>query len=104
MLRTSAPLIGALGVGIMPSHLISLEGPVEVIDGELTIRIPLDAGGADLLSMTKGIGQVSEDCLVIVIQPWLAEKLRIGEGSMVVVDNRNNKFNIMRSAENDILE
>jgi len=33
-----------------------------------------------------------------VIQPWLAEKLRIVAGSLVVVDNVNGKFTITRSA------
>jgi len=31
----------------------------------------------------------------------LAEKLRIGEGSLVFVDNQNGKLNITRSAAND---
>jgi len=37
----------------------------------------------------------------VVIQPWLAEKLRIGAGSLVFVDNCDGKFNITRSAKND---
>lgn len=80
---------------------ISIEGPVELIEGELTIRIPLSEGGQDLAPFARGIGQIEGDCLKVVIQPRLAEKLRIGEGSLVIVDNQNGKFTITRSAKND---
>ena len=80
---------------------ISLEGPVELIDGKLTIRIPLAAGGAQLAPLARGIGETDGEYLSVVIQPWLAEKLRIGEGSLVFVDNKNGKFTITRSAAND---
>jgi hypothetical protein len=72
----------------------SLEGPVEEIDGELVLLIPLAAGGAALAQCARGIGRVKEDYLVVVIQGWLAKKLGIFKGSVVVVDNRNGKFNI----------
>jgi hypothetical protein len=80
---------------------ISLEGPVELIDGKLTIRIPLAAGGAQLAPLARGIGETDGEYLNVVIQPWLAEKLRVGEGSLVFVDNKNGKFTITRSAAND---
>src|SRR5262249_18464980 len=47
---------------------------------------------------THGIGQIEGDDLCIVIKPWLAEHLRIGEGSLVIVDNTTGKFRITRSA------
>lgn len=80
---------------------ISIEGPVELIGGELMIRIPLSAGGHQLAPLTRGIGHIEEDCLCVIIQPSLAENLRIGEGSLVVVDNKNGKFTITHSASND---
>ena len=80
---------------------VSLEGPVEIVDGELAILIPLDAGGAVLAPLATGIGEIDGDFLKVVIQPWLAEKLRIGAGSLVIVDNVNGKFTITRSAKND---
>jgi hypothetical protein len=49
----------------------------------------------------QGIGHVLGDNLVVEIQPWLAGKLRVSDGSYVVVDNRNGKFTITRSARND---
>ena len=82
---------------------ISLEGPVELVDGKLMIRIPLAAGGDKLAPFARGIGQTDGKYLNIVIQPWLAEKLRIGAESLVLVDNNNGKFNITRSVANDEL-
>ena len=83
------------------TEIISLEGPVEMWNGELTLRIPLEAGGAALLDCAKGIGQSDGEYLNVVIQPWLAEKLRISNGGIVRVDNRGGKFNITRSEAND---
>jgi hypothetical protein len=81
---------------------ISLEGPVELVEGELAIRIPLAAVGDILAPLARGIGDIEGDYLKVVIQPWLAEKLRIGAGSFVLVDNANGKFTITRSAKNDL--
>ncbi len=75
----------------------SLEGPVENIDGNLMLRIPLEAGGRELVECSQGISEVDGNFLNIVIQGWLAEKLGISEGSRVIVDNENGKFNIRRS-------
>jgi hypothetical protein len=83
------------------SDVISIEGPVEMIDGNLTLLIPLSAGGDVLAPLAKGIGMVDGDELKVVIKPWLAERLNINDGSLVVVDNRNGKFTITRSAKND---
>jgi hypothetical protein len=80
---------------------VSLEGPVERLGDDLVILIPLDAGGDALAPLAKGIGIVEGDCLKVTIQPWLAEKLRIGIGSLVVVDNLDGKLRITRSAKND---
>jgi hypothetical protein len=67
----------------------------------LTLQIPLAAGGDKLAPLASGIGEVIGENLVVVIQPWLSEKLRIGAGSLVHVDNCNGKFTITRSAKND---
>ncbi len=83
------------------SDIVSLEGPVELENGLLTIRIPLEYGGAELAPYAKGIGEIQDGDLVVVIQPWLAEKLNIGPESLVVVDNVEGKFRVTRSAAND---
>jgi hypothetical protein len=53
---------------------ISLEGPVELIEG---------------------------DFLIVSISLHLAEHLGVGEGSLVVVDNRDHRFRVTRSDAND---
>ena len=83
------------------SDFIYLEGPVERVDGQLILRIPLAVGGDQLAPLARGIGTTNGVYLNVVILPWLAEKLRIEEGSMVVVDNQNGKFTITGSAAND---
>lgn len=83
------------------SNFVSLEGPVELVDGRLMLRIPLAAGGDQLASLARGIGESDGEYLNVVIQPWLAEKLHIEAGSLVVIDNENGKFTITRSAAND---
>lgn len=80
---------------------ISLEGPVELIDGKMILRIPLTAGGDNLISAAGSIGNIDSGNLNISILPWLANQLKIGVGSLVVVDNIDGKLRITRSAEND---
>ena len=80
--------------GQKPADAVSLTGPVERIDGELTLRIPLAAGGAALAPAAARIGTVDDKFLVIVIKPWLAEQLGISEGSLVDIDNIDGRFNI----------
>jgi hypothetical protein len=83
------------------SDLISLEGPVELVEGKLMLRIPLSSGGDNLAPAARGIGQIKGEYLCIVIRPWLAEKLRIDVGSLVIVDNLSGKLSIARSEKND---
>ena len=83
------------------SDFISLKGPVELVDGRLVLRIPLAAGGDKLAPLARGIGEIDGEYLNVVIQPWLAEKLRVAAGSLIVVDNQNGKFTITRSAANN---
>ena len=85
----------------MEDDFISIEGPVELVGNDLMIRIPLSEGGVALAPLAQGIGQVVDDSLCVVIKPWLAAKLRVAEGSLVIVDNKNGKFTITRSAKND---
>lgn len=81
--------------------VVSIEGPVDLENGQLTLRIPLIEGGDKLAPYAKGIGEVIGDELVIIIQPWLATQLRIGANSLVFIDNIEGKLRITRSAAND---
>ena len=76
------------------AEIISLSGPVEEIDGELVLLIPLDAGGDILAAAARGIAAIDGAFLKIIIPRWLAEKLRISAGSVVNVNNKGGKFNI----------
>jgi hypothetical protein len=75
-------------------YVTSLEGPVEVLDGQFVLRIPLEAGGSHLAESARGISEVCEDVLLVRIPRWLAEMLGISEGTQVAIDNRNGKFTI----------
>lgn len=86
------------------SEVISIQGPVERYGDQLALRIPLDAGGRQLAPFCSRIGVVDGEFLIVVIKPWLAEKLNVTLGSLVVVDNENGKFTITRSTENDRCE
>ena len=81
------------------SEIVSLRGPVEVIDGRLFLLIPLAVGGNELAKVSRGISVIEGEFLKIEIKTWLAEKLSIKEGSYVSVDNENGKFNLRPSPE-----
>jgi hypothetical protein len=78
-------------------ELVSLEGPVELLKGKLTVRIPLALGGDKLAPFARETGVIDGECLNVTIKPRLARRLKITAGSFVAVDNRRGKFNITRS-------
>jgi hypothetical protein len=51
------------GTSGLSSPVMSLEGPVETVDGELTVLIPLEAGGSALAPLAKGIGKIGGEFL-----------------------------------------
>lgn len=75
-------------------EITSLEGPVEMVNRQLMLLIPLSAGGDRFIECARGIGEIEGDYLKVVIPDWLAETLKIQEGSQVTVDNKDGKFNI----------
>jgi hypothetical protein len=76
---------------------ISLCGPIEREGDRLVIRIPLAAGGDQLRLVSQGISEIDGEDLVIPIPDWLAEKIQVGEGTEVFVDDRWGKFNITKA-------
>lgn len=76
-------------------------GPVEADAAGLVLRIPLVEGGRELARSARGIGRVEGDQLIVRVPAFLAENLRIGQGSLVVVDNLEGKFRMTRSELND---
>jgi hypothetical protein len=79
-------------------ELMSLQGPVLKIDGELVLIIPLEAGGDELAECSRGISEVQGNYLRVVIPEWLAGMLRIEEGDLVCINNADGKFHIQPSS------
>ena len=72
----------------------SLQGPVLMVNGKLTLMIPLEDGGAQFEACSRGISEVEGSCLKIAIPDWLAGVLRIDEGDIVSVSNWDGKLHI----------
>jgi len=68
-------------------NVISLEGPVLKVNGELMLLIPLVDGGSELVECSRGISDIQGEFLKIVIPEWLAGMLRIEEGDLVSVQS-----------------
>ena len=79
------------------NKLMSLEGPVLKINGELMLLISLDDGGSELVECSRGVSEVQGDYLKISIPEWIANMLHIGEGDQVCVHNTDGKFHIVAS-------
>lgn len=45
------------------SEHVSIEGPLELVQGELALRIPLSAGDDRLMEVSKGDGESGIDLL-----------------------------------------
>ena len=77
------------------NKIVSIQGPVEKIDGKFILLIPLAAGGSDLVTCSRGIGTVEGENLKVTIPDWMADKMGFSEGTLVNVDNQDGKFNIV---------
>jgi hypothetical protein len=76
------------------NDVVSLEGSVLKRDGPLLLLFPLDAGGEEFIECSRGISELMDGFLKIVIPEWLAGMLRVEEGGLVVISNANGKFGI----------
>jgi hypothetical protein len=74
--------------------VMSLEGPVLKVNGELVLFIPLSAGGEELIELSRGISEVEGEFLKINIPVWLAAVLRIEDGDLVCVRKAGGMFRI----------
>ena len=68
-------------------NVMSLEGRVLKVMGELMLLIPLADGGSEMVESSRGISEVQGEFLKIVIPEWLAGVLRIEEGDLVCVQS-----------------
>ncbi|MGB6461540.1 MAG: hypothetical protein WBG02_16370 [Candidatus Acidiferrum sp.] len=71
-------------------NVMSLEGPVLKIKGELMLLIPLVDGGSDQIDCSRGISEVQGEFLKIVIPEWIVGMLEIEEGDFVRVQSDGN--------------
>ncbi len=76
------------------NEVISLEGPVLKVNGQLALMIPLDAGGSELVECSRGISEIDGEFLKIVLPEFLVGLLRVEEGDLVWIHNADGKFNI----------
>ncbi len=79
-------------------ELMSLQGPVLVVKGQLTLLVPLQDGGAESIDRARGASEMEGSCLQIAIPEWIAEMLRIEEGDIVCVSNWDGELEIKASA------
>ena len=80
----------------MQENYVSLQGPVERRENRLVLRIPMDAGGDKLQLVAKATSFVEDGKLVVLLPEWLAQRMHLGEGSEVNIDDRWGKLNIAR--------
>lgn len=80
----------------MHSDYLSLEGPVERLNGQLILRIPLEAGGRRLRETVCPECTVQGNDLIVPLPDWLTASIRLAEGTEVHVDDRWGKLNIAR--------
>ncbi|MGI4826775.1 MAG: hypothetical protein ACRYFU_01065 [Janthinobacterium lividum] len=74
----------------------SVQAPVERREDRLVLRIPMDAGGDKLQLVARASSFVEGDDLVVLLPEWLAQRMRLAEGSEVHLDDRWGKLNIAR--------
>ena len=75
-------------------EVMSLEGAVMKVNGELVLFVPLSGGGDELVACARGISEVQGEFLKIVIPAWLAGLLRIEEGDLICVHNSDGRLHI----------
>ncbi len=78
------------------SDYLSLEGPVERLNGQLILRIPLEAGGQRLRQTLCPQSPIEGTDLIVALPDWLASRFRLVEGSAVHLDDRWGRLNITR--------
>ena len=71
-----------------------IEGPVELVNGKLLLRIPLAAGSDKLVGCSRSIDTADGEFLTIAIDRRLVDCNGIGEGSRVVVSNMDGKLDV----------
>jgi len=74
---------------------VSLQIVAAIVDGKMTLMVPMEEGGRELSECTRGIAGIEGKNLRIVLPDWLADKVGVQDGSLVEVDNEGGKFNFV---------
>lgn len=80
---------------------VSLEGPLERVEGRKVLRIPLDHGGRAIAPFAMDVSTVVGQHLIVDMPDLLCRHLGIGVGSIVVVSNRNGRLTVTSSSHDD---
>ena len=79
------------------SDYVSIDGPIEMIDGRMLVRIPLEPYGKSLVDCTQSLSFIADDHLCIEIHEWMLEKLEMNAADLLHIDNANGEFNMRRA-------
>ena len=79
-------------------NLMSLEGPVLMVNGKLTLMVALRDADKESIKRSRGVSEVEASWLKIAIPEWLAGILRIEEGDIVHVSNWDGELEIKPQA------
>lgn len=73
---------------------LPITGPVELVNNQFCLRIPLAAGGDELVPLTTKIATVEGDVLKVIIPDFLMKFLNLRVGGLVNVQVVEGKFNL----------
>ena len=71
---------------------IYLSGPIERIDGKLSMCIPLEEGGEVLAEYTKGISRIQDGQLIISPPENMLAGMGIFEGTEIEITIKDGRF------------
>ena len=77
---------------------LPIQGPIELVNDQFCLMIPLEAGGDELVPLTTKIATVEGDMLKVVVPDWMMKYLGLRVDGLVDIDIVDGKFNI-KSAE-----
>jgi hypothetical protein len=83
-------------------ELMSLQGPVLVVNGQLTLLVLLQNGEAESIDPSRAISEAEGSCLQIAIPEWIAEMLRIEVGDIVCVSNWDGELEIKAASGSSV--
>ena len=87
-----------VGIGLLRRRTRSVVPTVTVEKIDRKLMLPLATGGRELIGCTRAIGRIANVHLKVEIRDWTAQKLDLGVGSRVEVDNVTGEFRLQKSS------